>query len=164
MPENATNPEAQQVEDQPGPVEFEPITSQDQLDKIIGDRLARQRSKFADYDELKAKAAKFDEAEEASKSELEKALARAEKAEQLAREAEMRDLRMQVAAEKGLSVAQAQWLQGQDKQELLTNADQLLTAFKVEEPKGAPAIPMAGRGPNPPVNLDRREIVKQLFG
>lgn len=47
--------------------EFEPITSQEQLDGILKGRLARERekatAKFADYDELKAKAAKFDEAD-----------------------------------------------------------------------------------------------------
>ncbi len=48
--------------------------SQDQLDAIVGERLARERAKYADYEELKAKAAKFDEAEEANKSELEKAV------------------------------------------------------------------------------------------
>ena len=41
--------------------EFEPITSQEQLDGILKGRLARERekatAKFADYDELKAKAA-----------------------------------------------------------------------------------------------------------
>ena len=49
--------------------EFEPITSQEQLDGILKGRLAREReqaaAKYADYDELKAKAAKFDEAEAA---------------------------------------------------------------------------------------------------
>lgn len=47
--------------------------SQDDVDRIVKERLARQKSQFADYDELKGKAAKFDEIEEASRSELEKA-------------------------------------------------------------------------------------------
>lgn len=57
------------------PVEpVEPRTfSQDELDRIVKDRLARQKSQFGDYDDLKAKAAKLDEIEEASRSELEKA-------------------------------------------------------------------------------------------
>ena len=40
------------------------------MNAIIADRLSREKSKYADYDELKAKALKFNEAEEASKSEL----------------------------------------------------------------------------------------------
>lgn len=52
--------------------EFTPITSQEDLDRKLGERLARERSKYADYDDLKAKAAKFDEADAASKTELQK--------------------------------------------------------------------------------------------
>jgi len=48
--------------------------TQSEMDAIIGERLKRDRAKYADYDELKAKAAKFDEAEEAGKSELQKAV------------------------------------------------------------------------------------------
>lgn len=54
------------------PPEFNPITSQDEFDHRIGDRLARERAKFADYDALKEKAAKFDEVDAASKTELQK--------------------------------------------------------------------------------------------
>lgn len=54
-------------------LEFTPITSQDDFDRRIGDRLAKERTKFADYDDLKAKATKFDEADAANKSELQKA-------------------------------------------------------------------------------------------
>lgn len=53
---------------------YTPPASQADLDRIVEQRLARERSKFADYDELKAKAAKVDELEQASKSELQKAL------------------------------------------------------------------------------------------
>ena len=47
--------------------------TQAEMDAIIGDRLNRERQKYADYAELKAKALKFDEAENASKIELQKA-------------------------------------------------------------------------------------------
>lgn len=52
--------------------------SQDEVDAIVSDRLKRERAKsaerYADYDELKQKAAAFDEMQEASKSELQKAV------------------------------------------------------------------------------------------
>lgn len=35
---------------------FEPIETQEDLDKIVGARLAREREKYADYDDLKAAA------------------------------------------------------------------------------------------------------------
>lgn len=53
--------------------------TQEDVNKIVGDRIAREREKFADYDAIKAKAEKFDEIEEANKSELEKAQERANK-------------------------------------------------------------------------------------
>ena len=39
--------------------------TQAEMNAIIQDRLTRERGKYADYEALKAKAAKFDEAEEA---------------------------------------------------------------------------------------------------
>lgn len=48
--------------------------TQAELDAIVGDRLARERAKYADYAEVKAKAAKYDEVEEAQKTELQKAV------------------------------------------------------------------------------------------
>lgn len=60
---------------------WKPPESQAALDRIVQDRLARERAKFGDYDEAKAKAAKFDELEAASASDLEKATKRAEAAE-----------------------------------------------------------------------------------
>ena len=47
--------------------------TQAELDAVVKDRLKREREKYADYDDLKAKATKFDEYEAANKSELEKA-------------------------------------------------------------------------------------------
>lgn len=56
----------------------EPKTfTQEEVDSIVRDRLQRERAKHADYDALKAKAEKFDEFEEAQKSELQKAHDRA---------------------------------------------------------------------------------------
>lgn len=51
----------------------EKVFTQAEVDKIVGERLARDRAKFADYDDLKEKASKFDELEEANKTELQKA-------------------------------------------------------------------------------------------
>ena len=55
--------------------------TQTDVDRIVRDRLAREQQKFADYEDIKAKAARLDEIEEANKSELEKARSAAEKAE-----------------------------------------------------------------------------------
>lgn len=51
---------------------FTPITTQEQLNTIIADRIKRAEAKavepFADYEDIKAKAAKYDEGQDAAKS------------------------------------------------------------------------------------------------
>lgn len=64
-----------------GQNQFQAITSQADLDRIIGERVARERGKYADYDDLKAKASEYDKVTEASKTELQKERERAEAAE-----------------------------------------------------------------------------------
>lgn len=59
----------------------EKTLTQSQVDAIVQDRVQRERAKYSDYDELKAKASKVDQLEEAQKTELQKAIDRAEAAE-----------------------------------------------------------------------------------
>lgn len=47
--------------------------TQEELNAILGERISKEKSKYADYESLKEKAAKFDELEEKNKSALEKA-------------------------------------------------------------------------------------------
>jgi hypothetical protein len=61
--------------------------TQADLDRIVQDRVARERKKYEGHAELAKKAKAFDELQEAQKSELEKAEARAAKAEADAAEA-----------------------------------------------------------------------------
>ncbi|WP_108869942.1 hypothetical protein [Tessaracoccus timonensis] len=86
--------------------EFQPITSQEQLNALLGDRLARERTKFADYDKLKAKA------EKANLSELEKATKANAQLKQELEVFKLRDLHSQVAASKGFSLEAAAHLVG----------------------------------------------------
>lgn len=53
---------------------FQPVQSQEDLDRIVGARLAREREKYADYNDLKSKATEYDKALEAAKTEQEKAV------------------------------------------------------------------------------------------
>lgn len=62
--------------------QFKAITSQADFDRAIQDRLNRQKAQFKDYDDFKAKAAKYDELEEQNKTELEKAKEAEQKAQQ----------------------------------------------------------------------------------
>lgn len=60
---------------------YVPPATQADLDAIIGKRLARAEAQFSDYDDLKAKAARLDEIEEANKTEAQKAADRISAAE-----------------------------------------------------------------------------------
>jgi hypothetical protein len=84
----------------PEPQEPEPTFSQAQVDRIVQDRLARAKATPpADYEELKAAKVRLDGIEEANKTELEKAQARAEQAEQRAIqiETEAKETRLRAA-------------------------------------------------------------------
>ena len=82
---------------QPEPREPERAFTQEDIDRAIAERLksvnkkhAEELAKFSDYDDVKAKAAMFDELEAAKKSELEKANEAAEAAIKRAEDAEAR--------------------------------------------------------------------------
>lgn len=125
--------------------EFEPIASQEALDKIIQARIARERKRFEDYDELKAKASKLAEFEEAQKTEAQRAQERLEAAEKRAAELEAKATRAEVAAAKGVPAA---LLSGSTQEELEASADALI-AFKGEPAKGL-VLPDQGKTPKEP--------------
>lgn len=56
---------------------YKPPATQAELDRIISDRLNRERARFADYDVVKDKATKYDEHVAASASDLDRAKAEA---------------------------------------------------------------------------------------
>lgn len=64
--------------------------TQAEIDRIVENRLARERAKYSDYDDIKSKADKYEELEAAQKTELEKAQERAKAAEKAKTEAEQR--------------------------------------------------------------------------
>lgn len=105
---------------------FKPITSQDDLNKVIGQRIAKVEAKYADYNDLRAKADEFDRAREAAKSDLEKAVERAEAAEARAAAYEAKEQRKSWAAEivKESSVP-AEALRGSTREEMQEHFDVL---------------------------------------
>ena len=74
--------------------------------------------------------ARLKEFEDRDKTESTRAIERAEAAEKAAAAAESRALRLEVAAEKGLTPAQAKRLVGESREELESDADELLETFK----------------------------------
>jgi hypothetical protein len=63
-----------------GSTKYSPPASQDDLDRIIGDRVARERAKYADYDALKEKAGKHDALERELATDKDKAVLEAREA------------------------------------------------------------------------------------
>jgi len=90
-------------------VTAEKTFTQAEMDAIIGERLGRLKAKYADYDELKTKAAKYDEAEEAGKSELQKAVEERDKLkaklDKLEADAKRAEQVAKAAAEHGVDAA-----------------------------------------------------------
>lgn len=105
--------------------------------------------------ELEPMAAEAQKLKDAKKSEAEKLTEKLTAAERRAAEAEQRLLRAEVAAEKGLTAAQAKRLVGSSKEELEADADDLLASFGPVGPEGggkkraAPERLRPGGMPNP---------------
>jgi len=131
--------------------EFEPITSQEALDKIIQARVARVKTQPpADYDDLKSKAAELDQIKESQKSEMQKLT------DQIAALAAERDgFKSEVDGYKKREQVQA-WateitkdspipasaLRGSTREELQEHFEQLSALIPVEskpKPKAAPS-------------------------
>lgn len=85
---------------------------------------------------------KLREYEDRDKTEQQKLTERAEAAERKAAEVELRALRLEVAAEKGLTASQAKRLIGSTRDELESDADEMLADLRPGRPAGD-----AGQGP-----------------
>lgn len=143
--------------------EFKAITSQDELNEVIGKRLERERSRFADYDDLKAKAGRLDEIEAANKSDLEKAQEAAAAAQAERDKAVADALRLRIAAKHGISDEDADlFLTGLDEETLSAQAERL-AAREADRKKTGARVPSEGRSSTPAAD-DRRAMARELFG
>ena len=106
--------------------EFKAITTQDELNRITGERVRRAEAKFADYDALKTKAGEFDKATEANKTALQVALDRADVAEKKVGGYEQRDQATKWAedAVKGSTIP-ASILRGSTEDEIKAHFEQV---------------------------------------
>lgn len=135
MPNEEMNTQTEeQQEEQKTPETF----TQEDVNRIIQKRVA----KYSDYEELKAKAAKLDEMEEANKSELQKAQERAgqlqAELDKLNKAEELRTIRNEVAEASGVP---AGLLTGTTKEECEEQAEKILNFAK---PDGYPKVKDAG--------------------
>lgn len=134
--------------------------TQEDVNKIVEERLQRERQKYAgmaDYDQLKEKAGKYDELQEASKTELQKATDRAEKLQKelndIKHAESVRTIRSKVAEEKGVPAN----LLTADTEEACTEQADAILAFA--NPSGYPNVRDGGE-----TNVTGKKSTSDLFG
>ena len=146
--ENTGNNTAEAGEQQPGQEQSQTFT-QDDVNRIVQDRLQREREKYADYDELKTAAERAQELE-AEKTTL------AERVAEFETKEEQQKLVNSVAEATGIPAAA---LKGDTKEELEAHAEVLKSLMKTT----GPVIPGQEKRPQKVEESDERKAVRGLF-
>jgi hypothetical protein len=137
------------------PSGFAPIASQDELDRIVEARLARERRKYDGFDELKEKASKFDEISEAQKTEAQKLAEQLEQFRTTAETATRENARLRVLAKHTIPEEYHDLVVG-DSEDALTASAEKVKAL-IERTAPAPdrqsfVIPGEGSHPDKALN------------
>jgi hypothetical protein len=156
--ESAEGQEQEQAADQ--------AFTQSDVDRIVKDRLQRERDKLGDVKALKAKADQFDQLEESKKSENEKFVEKLTKAE-----AEVAQIPARVAEQLRGHLVALHEINGDDAELFLTANDpelllkqvQRLVGRESERKKQGNFVPREG-STSKNIEGDEREAVRSLFG
>lgn len=128
---------------------YTPPATQADLDRIIENRLQRERSKYADYDQLKADSLRLGEVEK-ERDEYKSRLDEAERENGLFKQKEQRNQwAKEVSEEHGVP---AEALRGETKEELQAHAQTLKKYMG-----GAPVVSGDGVSPNASANVSARD-------
>ena len=121
--------------------EFKPITTQEEFDAAIKERLSREKAKYSDYDQLKSRVTELEtenvdlkstiEANNQSKADADKQL---EEMQSKIAGYETASLRTRVALQHGLPYDLADRLQGTDEESLKADAERLAGFMKKTQP------------------------------
>lgn len=132
--------------------------TQAELDEIVKSRVAKERAKYANFEELQQKASKFDEMEEANKTELQKATEKAnalqKQLDDMNKANEVRNIRDKVANETGVP---ATLLMGETEEDCMNFAKNIL-AYK-NSSNGYPTVKDGGEVQN----LQQKKDVASQF-
>jgi hypothetical protein len=120
--------------------------------KIRADERRKAAEKYADYDDLKKRAEGAQSLED-----------RVAEIERQAKESEARAMRAEVANAKGLTPNQAKRLVGATREELETDADELLKDIGAQKKRGN-HVPDEGKTPSKSGDDPVREFARGLFG
>lgn len=141
---------------------FQPITTQEDLNRVIADRVNREKAKFADYAELQAKAARLDAAEAAAKTAEEKFNERLAAVEGKLTTSEANSMRWRIAAKHGISDEDAElFLLGTDEETLEKQATRL--ADRASAKKKTNVVTKEGTTTDGGAEDTMREFTRTLF-
>lgn len=163
-PEGGSGAEGTPSGDTPAADEFQPITSQDDLNKVIGERVKRATAKFADYKDLQAKAAELDSIKAANQTEAEKAAAKVADLEKQLADMQAESTRLRVATEHGITDADdiRLFLTGTDEETLTAQAKRLAER-EADRKKNGNHVPREGATPPSGEGADERRFARNLF-
>ena len=150
--------------------EFQAITTQEELNRIIEERLGRERAKYAKFDEYKADSEAYQAFKgkdyEKQISDLNDDLAKKSKdlsdVTKRAEQAERSLLRSKVAREEGLPWELADRLQGEDEKALRADA-QALAKFAGEKKEPQPLADLDDHGKGGE-DAEMRELLQKMKG
>lgn len=150
----------------PAADEFKPITSQEDLNRIISERIKRVEGKYADYKDVKAKAARLDEIEQANQSEAEKTAKRIADLETELNNQRRDSLRLTVATKHGITDADDidLFLTGTDEETLTRQAKRLADREADRKRQGNVAPKEGTNASHSRGDGDLREFTRGLFG
>lgn len=145
--------------------DFTPITTQDDLNRVIDERINRERAKYADYKDLKAKAAELDRIKNDNQSETDKLAGQIKDLQTQLEASNLSALRARIQASHGISDEDAGlFLTGSDE-DTLTRQAQALAKRDGDRKKKPPFVPTQGNQPKESTqNGDVREFTRNLFG
>jgi peptidoglycan hydrolase CwlO-like protein len=139
---------------------FSPITTQDELNRILAAEKRRIRAQYADYDELKSKVAA---AEQSAKTTEEQTNERLAKLESDLSKSQAAALRYRIAAKHKISDEDAElFLLGTDEETLEKQAKRLAEAASTQKQKNA-VVPKEGATTNGGGEDELRNFTKNLF-
>lgn len=105
------------------PEEKKKTFTQEDLDRVVDDRLKRERGKYSDYEDLKKAAEELADLKAKDQTELDREKAARAAAEKERDDAKTSALRFEIAAEKGVK---SKYISGSTREELEAAADEYL--------------------------------------
>jgi hypothetical protein len=131
--------------------------TQGELDQIVKDRLTRERSKYGDYDALKAKAGELDQLKAASQSDAERLSTEVNGLKGQNGSLSAENMRLKVALKKGLTgdkAVLAERLTGDTEEAMEQDADKLLELLGTGTGAGGFDGGARGAGGTPAQSMD----------